>query len=1381
MFQKRTARVVLVAALCLLAGLSASSDAATFTWTVATGSAANGSGTWNTSNLNWWNGSSAIAWPNNSGGSADIASFTAASPVVSSTVTLDGTLNAGGLIFSTGNYTLTSGTIAMVTSGTISYSTGNTVSIASTITGSNIRLTNTNNAEYWMTLSGSNQLTGTTTLTGFSTNGARVFVKNPAAFGTSAINCTSGGIYLSFTTSGTLANNITIGFDNAFNNRGPLRFDNGLATLTGTITMVGASNSITTNGGGNSGTIAGPIVESGGSRNLVFGGGFYTLSGASTYTGSTTLNAGSITLAGGNDRLPTATTLSLGATSKLVLGGNSQTLARLLTTSGSGSVVGGNATASALVLSIASGTNAFSGQIGGAGANENNLSLRKQGAGVFAMSGTGSFTGATTIDAGVLSITGTQALAGTSGVSIAGGAGLTYTGGAASFGKNITVTSGTGSVTNSGGGLLTLSGTLTKNGTVLRLAGGAFNVTGPIVGSSTNSDLLVAGTSSVTLSTANTYNGPTFVIESSTLAYGITNAIPSNSVVNLGDATTQGTLSMAGFTGAVGGLSFGSAGGTLRMSATSTSSAPLTAASGTMTLTGGTLDLAGSGSTAGLYRVLSAQSVAGSFANITGTNAAYQVISSSTSVDYQQRAVLGAVTVTNPAAAIITGGSAAFTYTVANTALSGGASLSFSAAGLSGVGGSSNGSATASGTSSSISGLVFTGTSFGAGQAGTFTVTAGAGAFGTTTATGTVSVDVYGHGLLSVTSSTLALANTRVGTAVSGSLAAQAASGFRVGLTSGSASGGNVSLSGITNLAAGGSTSIVATLSSAQTAGAVSQAIAYAFGDSGTASGMSGYLATTGTQTITVTGGVYDFARAQFSGTTIDFGIVHRDATVTVQNVAFTNPTVTDASYQDSLDVSASTGNARVTSTGFSGLAAGAASQILAISANTSTAGSLASTLSLTLASKASIASGLSDGTAVTVGGGSIATTGGVFSGNGIWNFNGGGTWGSGASNSWTSAEGVNAAPGMFGASFASTDSATFGSALTSGSATVTLGSANPSLASLAFSTGSGSYRLSGGTLTLNGGTGTGLVTVSAGSHAIDSGIAMATSSVFSVSTGAALTISGIMSGSSAGIQKIGDGLLVLNGANTYGGLTQVSGLGSRLAINGSVAGNVQVGSGAELGGSGVIAGTISGDGLIAPGNSPGILTVQDSITPSASTSFAFEFMKTGDPIWGAATASQNDVLRLSSGTPFTTPLQSSNIVNVYFEVSSLTNGDIFRGGFFSDATSASLDFAASIGSPTYAYYVLGSGSGNHLYNGTGYFTLAEYLAGNSGSGITGVTASVVTVSSANFKGGVVTNGQVTQFVIVPEPDTIIFAGIGIAIAGWSLSKRRHFCRNLNG
>jgi hypothetical protein len=135
----------------------------------------------------------------------------------------------------------------------------------------------------------------------------------------------------------------------------------------------------------------------------------------------------------------------------------------------------------------------------------------------------------------------------------------------------------------------------------------------------------VDGTSTVTLLSANTYNGPTFVNQASNLIVGINNAIPSNSVVTLGDATTRGTLDLSTFTNAIGGLVFSGSGGTVKMAANQTSAAQLSSASALTLGSNSSLDLTGMQTSAGLYRLISASSLSGTFTsgNVTGLNSNY--------------------------------------------------------------------------------------------------------------------------------------------------------------------------------------------------------------------------------------------------------------------------------------------------------------------------------------------------------------------------------------------------------------------------------------------------------------------------------------------------------------------------------------------------------------------------------------------------------------------------------------------------------------------------------------------------------------------------------------------------------------------------------------
>ncbi|MDP5080464.1 MAG: PEP-CTERM sorting domain-containing protein, partial [Opitutales bacterium] len=134
------------------------------------------------------------------------------------------------------------------------------------------------------------------------------------------------------------------------------------------------------------------------------------------------------------------------------------------------------------------------------------------------------------------------------------------------------------------------------------------------------------------------------------------------------------------------------------------------------------------------------------------------------------------------------------------------------------------------------------------------------------------------------------------------------------------------------------------------------------------------------------------------------------------------------------------------------------------------------------------------------------------------------------------------------------------------------------------------------------------------------------------------------------------------------------------------------------------------------------------------------------------ATASVNDVLRLSDGTtPFTNALTSSSTVNIYLNVDSYTFGDEFRGGFFTDVAS---DFITSVQDATFTYF-LKDANGSTTYNGVNYDDVSSL-------GWVLQTAP----ATANFAGGTV-NGQVLQFVPEPSSFALALAIAGLAAAGY--------------
>jgi autotransporter-associated beta strand protein len=307
---------------------------------------------------------------------------------------------------------------------------------------------------------------------------------------------------------------------------------------------------------------------------------------------------------------------------------------------------------------------------------------------------------------------------------------------------------------------------------------------------------------------------------------------------------------------------------------------------------------------------------------------------------------------------------------------------------------------------------------------------------------------------------------------------------------------------------------------------------------------------------------------------------------------------------------------------------------------------------------------------------------------------------------------------------------------------------------------------ISGGTIRTNAQTGTAGTTTLSGPIDLASGTAS-----FEVNTNAPLLrLTGAVGGSGS-IAKTAAGTLEITSTSNYSGSTTIS--AGSLVVNGALTGTsgVAVGTGTRLVGSGTIAAALSGAGLVSPGNSPGILTATQ-VDPTGGLDQAFEFTAPGSPTYGDAAASVNDVLRLTDPTtPFASSLSAGNVIDVYFDVGSLTAGDTFRGGFYTDLAG---DFSGSIAGGTFAYWVKGNGSGTaRTFNGQSYYSLTGFDPSLS------VTLATV-AEAANFGGGTV-NGQVTQFAVVPEPGTLALGGIAAGafiLAAVRRNRARTHCRS---
>ncbi|MDQ0350129.1 autotransporter domain-containing protein [Ancylobacter vacuolatus] len=111
-------------------------------------------------------------------------------------------------------------------------------------------------------------------------------------------------------------------------------------------------------------------------------------------------------------------------------------------------------------------------------------------------------------------------------------------------------------------------------------------------------------------------------------------------------------------------------------------------------------------------------------------------------------------------------------------------------------------------------------------------------------------------------------------------------------------------------------------------------------------------------------------------------------------------------------------------------------------------------------------------------------------------------------------------------------------------------------------------------------------------------------------------TISGVVALGSGGV-TIESGNWIFSAKNTYTGVTTINstqGIAGKLLVNGSLAGGVTVNSGGTLAGSGNVLGTkVNNGGTIAPGNSPGTLTVDGTLEMETGSTYQVDVTPTGE------------------------------------------------------------------------------------------------------------------------------------------------------------------------
>jgi fibronectin-binding autotransporter adhesin len=355
--------------------------------------------------------------------------------------------------------------------------------------------------------------TGTQALTGTNTYS-----------GATTINASGGTLQISGSGSlgsGSYAGAIAIGASGTFEySSSAAETLSGAITGLGTLTKDTSSASTLTLSGSGANTFSGLTSVSAGELDL-------GKTGVNAIGGNLTITGGTVKLTGtGGDQIANA--------GNVVVSGGTLNLVALNETVNGVQLTSGTITGTTGILTSAT---AYDFQAGTASAIlGGGVALNKTTTGTVILSGANTFTGLTTISAGTLSINAIAAIGspqplGENAALTLGGAAtagtLVYTGGTGTLAQAITIGTGNGVISNTGGSTLTLTGGINKNATVFTFLGGIFNITTTgISGAAANSDLVVDA-ATVTLGVADTYNGPTKILDGGAITANVANALPT--------------------------------------------------------------------------------------------------------------------------------------------------------------------------------------------------------------------------------------------------------------------------------------------------------------------------------------------------------------------------------------------------------------------------------------------------------------------------------------------------------------------------------------------------------------------------------------------------------------------------------------------------------------------------------------------------------------------------------------------------------------------------------------------------------------------------------------------------------------------------------------